>query len=80
MIEIGNNQVFTIAVLPGRDRDCCFVHLLKTYGAKSHAHHFCVGKQGKLFGSCLLTIYEFRSIHISDFLMSDPCSDIFLTK
>ena len=27
MIEIRNNQVFTIAVLPGRDKDSCFVDL-----------------------------------------------------
>ena len=39
---------------------------LKTYAVVSHAHFSCVGKQRKLSGSCLSTIYEhfFRYFYV----------------
>ena len=36
--------------------------LLRAISRNVHAQHSCSGKQGKLRGSCLLTIYKFGSI------------------
>ena len=54
--------------------------ILKTYAANLHAQISCVGKQGKLSGSCLSTIYGFGSIQFSETLMSDGYFNTFLTK
>ena len=52
---------------------CCNLKMalygLKTYAANFHAHHSCVSKQVKRAGSCLSTIYKFRSTQILDTLM-----------
>ena len=54
---------------------------LKTCAANSHAHNYCVGKQGMLSGSCLSTISEIRSIQFSDTLnVRRGNFRIFLTK
>ena len=53
---------------------------LKTFAANFHVHKSCVGKQEKVSGSCLSTIYKLRSIQFSDSLLSDGCFHIFLTK
>ena len=53
---------------------------LRTISGIVHAHHFCGGKQGKLSGSCLSTIYDIRAIQFSEILMSDGYFHIFWTK
>ena len=45
-----------------------------------HAHHSCGGKQGKLSGSRLSTIFKFASIQVSDTITSSGYFRNFLTK
>ena len=48
--------------------------------ANFHAQISCVGKQGKLSGSCLSISHDFGSIQFSKTLTSDGYFHIFLTK
>ena len=54
--------------------------ILRAISGIVHAHHSCGGKQGKMSGSRLSTIFKFASIPVSDTLTSGECFRIFWTK
>ena len=54
--------------------------ILRAISGIVHAHHSCGGKQGKLSGSRLSTIFKFASIQVSDTLTSGGYFRVCWTK